>query len=372
MARRRNGEGSISKRPGGGYQVRRRYTDPITGEKRRVSLYGRTEAEVREKLKELNDRLDQGAPARDSRGTLGAWSQRWRSHTLPASGRSESSVRMYDSICRNHLERGQLAGIRLDRLRPSDVDAYMMSVKRQGYSAETARAVWKALRIVLDGAVRDSLIAQNPAAKVSAPRVEDRDIEALTSSQVSSIVAEARTAYDGRYYAITALIAHTGLRAGEACALRWRDVTEHAIHVRGTKTARSRRTVPIPPGVWSIIKAHKKNQLEERLRAGDQYSDSGEGLVFRTPLGDPIAPGSYSIALKRIAKRINLIATAHSLRHAFATHLIGSGMSPRTVADLLGHASSSITLAKYTHPTPEHHRAAIDRYAEGLNKGSAR
>lgn len=74
--RRGNGEGSITKRPNGTYQGRLRYVDPVTGVKRRMSLYGKTSRDVRAKLEALSERLEGGAPARDSKDTLSAWMQR--------------------------------------------------------------------------------------------------------------------------------------------------------------------------------------------------------------------------------------------------------------------------------------------------------
>lgn len=69
--RRGNREGSITKRPNGTYQSQMRYVDPHTGGYKRVSVYGKTSKECRDKLKAVLERLDDGAPARDAKDSVG-------------------------------------------------------------------------------------------------------------------------------------------------------------------------------------------------------------------------------------------------------------------------------------------------------------
>jgi hypothetical protein len=89
MAKRwHNGEGTITQRPGGTWQAWLSYIDPVTGERKRVSVDGPTAAAVRAKLKETRDRLEAGGPPRDATRTVVAWLAHWRATTLAASDRS--------------------------------------------------------------------------------------------------------------------------------------------------------------------------------------------------------------------------------------------------------------------------------------------
>ena len=88
-----------------------RYTDPVTGESRKHEVYGKTRREAAQKLKEARDRVDAGAPVRDSSRTLAEWSKQWRETSLQASERRgptnvDAAV---IALSRNHVEAGTSA-----------------------------------------------------------------------------------------------------------------------------------------------------------------------------------------------------------------------------------------------------------------------
>lgn len=122
-----------------------------------------------------------------------------------------------------------------------------------------------------------------------------------------------------RYYPVLAVLAATGMRRGECLALSWDTVdldagTARIVATVGAvggellfstpKTARSRRTVPLPPQVVALLRRHKRVQAEERLRAGNQWQNSN--LVFTTELGAPVNGKSILAAVKAAAKTAGL------------------------------------------------------------------
>ncbi len=373
MAKRRaNREGSITKRPNGTYQGRVRFIDPVTGKARRESVYGKTSAEVRAKLKALNERLEQGAPARDSTQPVGVWVKRWRETSLLVSNRSDTTKQLYSRVCWTHLESGDFSTIRLDRLKPTDIEELIVSERRR-YSDSTVRLMYTVLRAALAGAVRDNLIAQNPCAKVPRPRVERDEARSLPPEDVRKLLEGARRS---RYYSAVLLLAHTGLRRGEACALRWSDIdfTKRELSVRHTlaridgqhvlttpKTKRSRRRVPLSDELTRELKALRTRQKEERLRAGDQWKKHDE-MVFTTEIGDYFTPQNLFPVVKAAAKRAGLGDNIgpHTLRHSAAVAWLEAGVHIKAVADLLGHSSISITGDIYGHTTPTQARTAVD------------
>jgi integrase len=180
----------------------------------------------------------------------------------------------------------------------------------------------------LDGAVRDGLIARNPAALVPRPGVTPREAIHLGADDVTRLLAA--TAGSRHHNAIT-LAAATGLRKGEVLALPWSGVDldagllrvtatvgriDGALVVSAPKTARSRRTVPLDPAVVAMLRRHRTEQKTERL-AASEWTD--HGLVFTTPTGELVDPRSVLRVLQQAANRLGLTGVGlHTLRHSAA------------------------------------------------------
>lgn len=178
MSRNANGEGSIYRwnkngKPAG-YKGAISYQDE-NGDTKRYVAYGRTRQDVRAKLDQARDRLSAHAPVRDAKRTVGDWLAHWRATSFAASDRKEATRTLYANLCRKHLERAPFGAIPLDRLRPSDVEALVLAMRAKSLSDSTIRSTYTVLRAGLDGAVRDGLLARNPAALVKRPGVERRE-----------------------------------------------------------------------------------------------------------------------------------------------------------------------------------------------------
>jgi hypothetical protein len=123
---------------------------------------------------------------------------------------------MYAQLCRKHLEPAPFGAITLDRLRPTDIEALVLKLKDRELSDSTVRSVYTVLRLALDGAVRDGLLARNPAAVVKRPGLARREAKHATAVDVTALLKAA----DGlRYRDVLLLIAATGMRRGEALAV---------------------------------------------------------------------------------------------------------------------------------------------------------
>jgi integrase len=377
MTKRANGEGNVYQRANGTWEARLAYLDPNTGQRRRVSFYGPTAKAVRDKMKAARDRLDAGAPVRDATRSVGDWLAHWRATTLAASDRKESTRVLYGNLCRCHLESAPFGVIALDRLRPSDVEALILVLRGRGLSDSTIRSTYTVLRAALDGAVRDGLIARNPAALVTRPGVERREARHLGADDVTAVL---RAAESSRYHRALVLIASTGLRRGECLALAWDriDLDAGLLRVAATiarvngrlvitepKTDRARRPIPLSPAVVAMLRRHRTEQKAERLRAGDQWTDSG--LVFATELGGPVDPRNLLRVIESAAKAAGVEGVGvHTLRHSAAVDWLESGVHIKAVADLLGHSSIAITGDVYGHTSDDTARAAVDGLAGRL------
>lgn len=378
MSRRRgSGEGTIRRRPGGDWEARIRYTDPDTGERKRVSFYGATAAAARAKAAAARGRITAGAPVRDATRTVADWLKHWRATTLAVSDRKESTKSLYGTLSRKHLECVPFGALTLDRLRPSHIEALILACRGKGLSESTVRQVYTVARLALDGAVRDGLIARNPAAVVGRPGVARREAKHLGAGEV---VALLEACSSSRYHAALVLIAETGLRRGEALALTWDQVDLDAgtatvaatlgringrLQLTAPKTERSRRIVPLSPAMVAMLRRHKTAQKQEQLRAGNQWQ--GSGLVFTTELGRPVEPRNLLRVVETAAHSAGVAgAGVHTLRHSAAVDWLEHGVHIRQVADLLGHSSVAITGDVYGHGSDDGARAAVEGRAGRL------
>ncbi len=377
MGRHANGEGSIHpwRRDGkpAGYRGMITYQDD-RGETKRHAAYGRTRAEVRDKLDAARERLAAGAPVRDAVRAVGDWLSHWRATTLAVSDRKESTRALYATMCSKHVEPPPFGAITLDRLRPSDIEALILTLRAKDLADSTVRQVYTILRAGLDGAVRDGLIARNPARLVTRPGVRRQEARHLDAGEVAAVLKAAEAS---RYYPALALIASTGMRRGEALALRWEDVDLDAgvlrvcstvmrigkrLVITEPKSAKARRTIPLSPGVVTLLRKHRTAQKAERLRAANQWTDSG--LVFATALGTTVEPYSLLRAAKAAAQQAGLDgAGVHTLRHSVAVGWLESGVHIKAVADLLGHSSIAITGDVYGHVSDIAARSAVDGWS---------
>lgn len=294
MARNANGEGCIYKRMRDGrvarYEGVLSYAAP-DGAIKRHTVYAKTRAECRDKMRKARERIDGGAPARDAAMRLADWLAHWRKTTLAASDRKASTKALYDNVSRRHLEPDPFGAIRLNRLAPSDIEGLVLAMRaqtkparegddepqRRALSDSTIRQTYTVLRTALDGAVRDGLLARNPATVVKRPGVARREAEHLDTG---AVVAVLKAAESSRYHAALVLIAATGLRRGEALALRWDrvDLDAGVLRVAATigrvggqlvvsepKTARSRRPVPLPrPSLRCSVSTRQRKPLSAR------------------------------------------------------------------------------------------------------------
>jgi integrase len=244
------------------------------------------------------------------------------------------------------------------------------------------------LRKAFGDAVRvDELIASNPTERAKRPRLHRNEPgKVWTPVQLRAFLA---TAERHRLSAFFRLAAYTGARRGELLNLRWPDVDLDgaSVHIRGslgfvageriegtTKSGRS-RVVSIDPGTVEVLKAHRKRQLVDKLKAGESWKGAEDGHVFATGWGEPIHPDTVSSLMATLIKEHNAAdgveplphARLHDLRHVHATTLLLAGVPVHVVAARLGHADPAITLRVYAHVVNEQLAEAATIFADRID-----
>ncbi|MGC1207671.1 MAG: site-specific integrase, partial [Ornithinimicrobium sp.] len=210
------------------------------------------------------------------------------------------------------------------------------------------------------------------------PKVTSKEASYLTVEQVRVLLAAAA---GSRYQPVFRLLVNTGLRRGEALALRWTDVdlVNHLLRVRGTlarldgdlvvtdtKTAKSNRVIHMTPTTESILRTAKASQSADRLRAGSIWTQTG--YVFTTETGQPCDPRNALRALKSAASKAEMPGIGlHTLRHSAASVILSGGVPLKVVSEILGHASIAITGDIYGHVSPDVSRDALDGLSVALD-----
>jgi integrase len=155
---------------------------------------------------------------------------------------------------------------------------------------------------------------------------------------------------------------HIDLEAGVARIEQAMENQGPVISFAPLKRERQRRTIALPAGTVSMLRALKKDQAERRLLLGQDWQRTD--LVVERGGGGPIHPDLYSTRFARLASRVGLAGVRlHDLRHFYASELLRRNVHPKVVSEALGHGSTAFTMDVYSHLLPsmgEQAAAAIE------------
>jgi integrase len=373
VGKRGNGEGTITRRKNGGWMAQY-YVYATRGRKRRT-LYGKTRKEVAKKLTEALSNREQGLIFDAGKMTLEEYLERWLADSVRGTVRP-STFERHEQIVNVHVNPA-LGRIRLKNVTPPHVRGLLAEKLESGLASATVRKIHSTLHKALSQAVADGLIPRN-AADVKAPRPTPKEMRPLSEEEARTFLEAAR---GDQFETLYVLALTTGLRRGELLGLRWDDVDlergtlrvgrahvrEGGRHAVGeTKTRRGRRQVNLTPRTVNTLRAHRKHQLEEKIRLTGLREDSG--LIFTTHRGTYVNPENLiKRSFKPLLKRAGLPDIRfHDLRHTCATLLLGRGVHPKLVQELLGHATIAMTLDTYSHYLPSMGNAAAGAMSDAL------
>src|SRR5215216_4643518 len=361
MAKRRgNGEGTITRRKDGRWEARYQ-VHTASGPKRKV-LYGKTRAEVAEKLaKALSDRSS-GLTFDTENLTLSEYLDRWLSDSVLDTVRQRTWER-YEQLARVHIKPA-LGRIKLKALTSAHARALYREKMATGLASRTVQYIHTTLHKALNDAVADGLSPRNVTEGIKVPKPKKKEINPLSPDQARAFLAAAR---GDRFEALYVLAVHCGLREGELLGLKWEDVDLDAGTLAVRRTLSETRTghrfeppkngkgrnIKLTAGAVEAMRRHRKRQLEKRIQFAGLYED--HGLVFPNQVGKTMnAKNLTARSFKPLLDCAGLPRSVrvHDLRHTCATVLLKLGQHPKYVQELLGHATIAITLDTYSHVLP--------------------
>jgi integrase len=392
MSREDYGSGSIRERSPGHWQVTIAVgRDPSTGRRRRerFTVRGTRSDAQRAKRERLQER-DRGLAVAPNKITVREWLTSWLARHHAEGHIGPRAHDRYGGIVKCHLIPA-LGALRLQELRPdhiADAKARWLSGKgstaAQPLSGATVHKHLVVLRRALSEAVKGGIIARNPLDTVSAPSVKAKmERRALTEEEIAALLAAAQgTRYD---IPIRFTLA-SGLREGELLGLAWEDVDFDGatINVRQAlryvagkadfgppKSERSRRVVELSAATINLLRAHRREQAEHRLKLGTLWQD--RGLVFPSLIGTPWLARPFYRGYRAVVKRAHIedreMVNWHTLRHTAGSQWLRHGADVFSVSRRLGHASAAFTMDVYGHLLKGQQRQAAEALDYLLARG---
>lgn len=237
---------------------------------------------------------------------------------------------------------------------------------RQKYSYSTTKIIKSLISRSLKYAYDNRIIENKYVLNVKLKNENTRKIEALMIAEQSKL--EKYILNRGKHYHYGILVAlYTGLRIGELLALKWSNVDfkNKIIYINKTigtigknhktiiledtpKTSSSIREIPISSVLLKILKELK--------------TISKSDYVVENTKGDKVYPRAYQQSFENLLNKLKIKHYGfHSLRHTFASRLLEQGADVKTISELMGHSSTTITLNRYVHTNLNNKRKAVER-----------
>ena len=337
----------------------------------RVSVSGQSVTECRKKERERREQAVAGGVVRDDKITVAKYFDLWleqRKRTVKESTAYAESVRFLPI-------RERIGDVRITKLTRRQIINLQASLAEE-YGSTAVNHRITLLRSMLKAAVLDEIIGKNPADGVKSLKRAERPANetihrALTVQEQMVFFQYAEKSW---YCELFMFMVQSGVRIGEACALKWSDVDFRLgiIRIRRTmmrtkngevlgsspKSRSGIRDIPINTGIKSVL----IRQREKLKWVMGEKAIRDDAFIFLGTNGKPARTNNVNVIIEGIAKRAGIEKiSSHCFRDTFATRAIEQGMNPQTLKTILGHSSLAMTMDLYAHVMPNTRKDEMDR-----------
>ncbi len=342
------------------------------GQRKRVSTKKKDLEEAVQVAQQLTDELSQAErqtalatrATPEGKTTFKEYAEAWlkRRGDLKPSTRSS-----YRSILDQRLI-PYFGSMNLHAISRETIQDFVTDMVDDGLGAYTIRHILAELHQILDDAVWNKYILENPYKKIRRPPCDKVERDYLRLHEIPLFLKNTEPKTHALFY--TGIF--TGMRRGELGGLQWScvDWVNSQVHVkRGLyqrklqtpKTKNSVRVIDIGPDLLQFLKEHRARQNERKLKAGGEWNKLY--LVFCQDNGKPLDMDRiYHRDFRRVLKKAGLRGMPmHALRHTFAALVIAAGHNPKYLQHQMGHGSVQITLDLYGHLYDEANREAAKK-----------
>lgn len=355
--------------------------DPATGKERRTTRRGfKTMKEAKQAERNLLlDVEENGLPSNQSDGfqdptfeeLASLWLENYRTTVKPSTFENVQSK--VEKMTEEHFE-----GLKLKKITVAYCQRVVIKLSKSYVLYNHYLSV---INRIFKYAVLMDILDSNPFDKVIKPksRQTQRKGNFLTKEELKEFLKLAQTATLSYFSPLVHLMAYTGLRQGEALALKWSDidfenkkitVDKTAVRIKEKqtlqtpKTKNSKRVISIDPTTLSILKSWKKDQIKIYFKNGKHF-EGDDNFIFTNQRAEWVHIHNFIRYFKRfIADHKLKQITPHGLRHTHASLLFSAGVEPKNISDRLGHSTVQITLDLYTHITEEQRTDTVEKLLE--------
>lgn len=355
--------------------------DPLTGKERRTTRRGfKTMKEAKQAERNLLlDVEEDGLPSNQSDGfqdptfekLASLWLENYKTTVKPSTFENVRSK--VEKMTEEHFKELKLKKITVAYCQRVVIELSKSYVLYNHYLSVINR--------IFKYAVLMDVLNSNPFDKVIKPKSKQtqRKGNFLTKEELKEFLKLAQTATLSYFFPLVHLMSYTGLRQGEAIALKWSDIdfenkkitvdkTAARIKEKQTlqtpKTKNSKRVISIDSATLSILKSWKKDQIKIYFKNGKHF-EGDENFIFTNQRGEWVHIHNFIRYFNRfIADHKFKPITPHGLRHTHASLLFSAGVEPKNISDRLGHSTVQITLDLYTHITEEQRTDTVDKLLE--------
>ena len=355
--------------------------DPLTGKERRTTRRGfKTQKEAKQAERNLLlDVEENGLPSNQSDGfqdpTFEEIAQLWLENykTTVKASTFENVRSKVEKMTEEHFKELKLKKITVAYCQKIVIELSKSYVLYNHYLSVINR--------IFKYAVLMDVLSSNPFDKVIKPksRQTQRKGNFLTKEELKEFLKLAQNTTLSYFFPLVHLMSYTGLRQGEALALKWSDIdfenkkitvnkTAARIKEKQTlqtpKTKNSKRVISIDPTTLSILKSWKKDQIKIYFKNGKHF-EGDENFIFTNERAEWVHIHNFIRYFNRfIADHKFKPITPHGLRHTHASLLFSAGVEPKNISDRLGHSTVQITLDLYTHITEEQRSDTVEKLLE--------
>lgn len=355
--------------------------DPLTGKERRTTRRGfKTMKEAKQAERNLLlDVEENGLPSNQSDGfrdptfeeLASLWLENYKTTVKPSTFENVRSK--VEKMTEEHFKELKLKKITVAYCQRVVIELSKTYVLYNHYLSVVNR--------IFKYAVLMGILDSNPFDKVIKPksRQTQRKGNFLTKEELKEFLKLAQNTTLSYFFPLVHLMSYTGLRQGEALALKWSDidfenkkitVDKTAVRIKEKqtlqtpKTKNSKRVISIDPTTLLILKSWKKDQIKIYFKNGKHF-EGDENFIFTNQRGEWVHIHNFIRYFKRfIADHKLKTITPHGLRHTHASLLFSAGVEPKNISDRLGHSTVQITLDLYTHITEEQRTDTVEKLLE--------